>query len=468
MFVGRSDELDTLERLYSIDKFQLVVIHGRRRVGKTTLIKEFIKDKPAIFFVANEANDYINIEMFSKKVYEYFNMPSSIGSFGDWNNAFDFIFEKAKESRIILVIDEFPYAAAENKSLKSILQNTIDHKLQNTNLFMILCGSQVSFMENEVLGHKSPLFGRRTAQLKIEGFDYYDAAKMIKSYSNEDKIKLFSCIGGTPHYLSLINPSLGFDSNIKELFFDVSGYLYDEPMMLLRQELREPAMYNSIISAIAAGASRLNEIATKIGESTSKTIKYIDTLRNLNILNKSFPFGENPANSRKGIYKVSDNCFNFWYRYVFPNKQGIEQGVGQAVAEKEVFPSLSTYIGKPPFENICLQYVMRQNKQYALPFVATSFGNWWGNDRQKKKQADVDVIAANKAEKKILLGECKWKSSFDDVAEIEALINKEYLFPGFAEYHYMFFSKKEYSKAACKMSNKHKNLDLINMDMLYA
>ena len=174
------------------------------------------------------------------------------------------VYKRQKEQQFVLAFDEFPYAAAENLSLKSIFQNAIDHLLKDSRLFLILCGSQVSFMENEVLGYKSPLFGRRTAQFKLEGFDYYDAARMLEGFCDEDKIRLYSCIGGTPHYLVQVSPHETFEENIQRLYFDISGYLYNEPMMLLQQELREPAMYNSIISVIARGASRLNEIATGI------------------------------------------------------------------------------------------------------------------------------------------------------------------------------------------------------------
>lgn len=467
MFVGREEELSTLEKLYSKDNFQLVVMYGRRRVGKTTLINKFIQNKKAIFFAAQEANDFMNIELFSQKIYSFFDIPLSTGSFKAWNDAFEFIAEKAKKESFILVIDEFPYAAEANKSLNSILQNYIDHKFKETKLFMILCGSQISFMENEVLGHKSPLFGRRTAQMKIDGFDYYDAAKMMEGFSFEDKIKLYSCIGGTPHYLSQIDKSLTYEENIKDLYFNVSGYLYEEPTMLLQQELREPAMYNSIISAIASGASKLNDIATKINEDTSKTVKYINTLLNLKILHKEYPFGDNPAKSRKGIYRISDNCYKFWYKYVFLNKQGIEQGMGNVIADGSALSDISNYIGKQVFEEICRQYIIRQNKLFKLPFVATSVGLWWGQDNQEKKQTDFDIIADNKSENKVLLGECKWRNDFDEVKEIEKLMSKTYLMPGYDEYYFVFFSKSTYTKAAKQLENNHTNLKLITLVDLF-
>lgn len=467
MFVGRNEELNRLEKLYSKDKFQLVVMYGRRRVGKTTLINEFIKNKRAIFFAAQEANDYMNLQLFSEKVMDFFGVSQSLGAFNSWNGAFNFIADKAKTEKFVLAIDEFPYAVEENKSIQSILQNIIDHELKNTNIFIILCGSQISFMENEVLGYKNPLFGRRTSQMKLEGFDYYDSATMMEKFRNEDKIKLYSCIGGTPHYLSQIDDTLSFEDNIKELFFDISGYLYDEPMMLLQQELREPAMYNSIISAIASGASKLNEISTKINEDSSKTSKYINTLLNLKILIKEYPFGDNPAKSRKGIYRIADNCYNFWYRYVFLNKSGIEKGVGSDIAENMVFPNLSDFIGKPAFEEICMQYVIRKNKEKKLPFIATDFGSWWGNDNKEKKQSDFDIVVDNKMENKVLLGECKWRNDISDVREINKLMEKTYLMPHYLEYYFIFFSKINFSSEAKELERTLSNLKLVTLDMLF-
>ena len=467
MFVGRNEELEKLNTLYKRNNFQMVVIYGRRRIGKTTLISEFVKDKKSIFFSAEEANDGLNLETISNKIFDTFNIPKDkIGGFKSWKDVFDFLGEKSKKERIILVIDEFPYAAQANKSLKSILQNCIDQTLKDSQLFLILCGSQISFMEEEVLGYKSPLFGRRTAQMKLEAFDYYTASIMMKSFGNEDKIKLYSVIGGIPYYLSKINENLSFEDNVKELYFDKSGYLYDEPMMLLRQELREPALYNSIICAIASGASKLNEISTRINEETSKTIKYITTLINLQILYKEFPFGEDISKSKKGIYKISDNCYRFWYKNVFLNKSGIESGIGEKIAQN-VLDNINNFIGKPAFEEICLQYIIRKNKDEKLPFLATRFGNWWGNDNEQKQQTDIDLVADNREEKKIILGECKWRNDIKDVQEILKLIDKKKIFPNYNEYYFYFFSKEKFSKEAKELTKTYKNLNLVDLDMLF-
>ena len=467
MFVSRTQELNALQKLYERKKFQMVVIYGRRRVGKTTLINKFIEGKPALFFAAQEANERLNLQMFSERAYEFFDLPKSTSVFSNWYDALMFIADKAKTQKFILAIDEFPYLAESNKGLKSILQNIIDHELLESKLYLILCGSQISFMENEVLGYKSPLFGRRTAQFRIEGFDYYDAAEMLGDVSNEERIKYYACIGGTPHYLAQIDARLSFEENIKELFFQTQGYLYGEPVMLLQQELREPALYNSIIAAIATGASRLNDISTKIGEDTSKTIKYINTLMGLKILRKEYPFGDNPERSRKSVYKIWDNCYRFWYRYVFLHKTVIEAGSGSDIADHFVFPSLSSFIGKPAFEEICRQYVIRQNKLKTLPFLASDIGIWWGSDSRKKTNADFDVVADNRLEKKILLCECKWKTSLIDVMEVKKLMSKTYLMPDYDNYHFMFFSKSSYSAESKRLEHESDNLTLVTLDMLF-
>jgi AAA+ ATPase superfamily predicted ATPase len=454
MFVGRENELNSLETLFAKETFQCVIIYGRRRMGKTTLIKQFVANREAIFWTAQEANDHHNLRSFSEQVYQFFNIPKTTGSFADWNDAFAFIAEKARERRFILALDEFPYAAQANHELRSIMQNSIDHRLKDTGLFLILCGSHIGFMESAVLGYKSPLFGRRTAQMKIEGFDYLDASRMLRGFSHGDIVKTYACVGGTPHYIAQIDPSVSFEQNITNLYFNSTGYLYDEPLMLLRQELREPAVYNSIITAIAGGASRLNDIANKAGEDVSKTSKYLHTLTEIRLLRKNVPFGENPAKSRKSIYQIADNCFAFWYRYVFLMRDAIEKGAGAAIARQLVFPGLSAFIGKPCFEDICLQYIVRLNQQAKLSFLAAQFGKWWGADPVKHQQTDIDVVAHSADGGEVLLGECKWRNETSGSAEIESLLDKARLLPGYRAYHYCFFSKAPFSAEAARLAER--------------
>jgi AAA+ ATPase superfamily predicted ATPase len=474
MFFGRMKELDTLETMYKKPGFEMLVLYGRRRIGKTTLTSQFIRNKPAIFFSAQEANDKMNLEVFSKLLYQFFGL-AGLPAFTDWNGAFLFLAEKARNKRLILVIDEFPYAAGANKGLKSILQNAIDHMFKNTNLFIILSGSQIGFMENEVMGYKSPLFGRRTAQMKLSGFDYIDAASMFSKYSSEDKIRLYSCIGGTPYYLARIDKQLSFEKNLEMLFFNPAGYLYEEPLMLLKQELREGAVYNSIISAIAMGATRLNEISSITGEERSKVIKYLDTLIGLNILHKEFPFGENPEKSRKGIYRIRDNCYRFWYRYVFTNKAVIEQGAG-ATLLKMYLPELNSYIGGP-FEEICMQYMIRMNNLSALPFMFTQSGRWWGPSQKTRQHEEIDMVFSDTSGKHFIFAECKWRNELKDTSVLEGLIEKSNLLkhdytnrvstkPQQDVFYYLF-SKASFSKSCESLAKQMGNVALIGLKELF-
>ena len=291
---------------------------------------------------------------------------------------------------------------------------------------------------------------------------------MIPAASCEDKMKYYASVGGTPHYLAQIDSNISFEENIKSLFFEPRGFLYSEPTMLLQQELREPAMYNSIIAAIATGSSRLNEISTKIGEDSSKTIKYIKTLLDLKILQKINPFGDNPERSKKGIYSISEHCFRFWYRFVFLNKTSIESGLGEEVADNMVFPEFPAFVGKHAFESACRQYILRRNKDRSLPFTATNIGSWWGNDPVAKENTDIDVVADNKREGQIILGECKWRNEPTDAGDIMKLISKTSLISGYEEYRYMFFSKAPYTEAAKQIERDRENVELVNLDMLYS
>jgi AAA+ ATPase superfamily predicted ATPase len=187
----------------------------------------------------------------------------------------------------------------------------------------------------------------------------------------------------------------------------------------------------------------------------------------LKILHKEFPFGDNPERSRKGIYLISDNCYRFWYRYVFLNKTGIESGIGADIADSLVFPMLPTFIGKPVFEDICRQYLILRNKEKALPILATNFGTWWGNDPKEKKNTDIDIVADNKIEKNILLCECKWKEEPTGSADIQKLISKANLISGYNECYFAFFSKSSYTDASKRLEKENEHLRLLTYSALF-
>ena len=252
MFIGRERELSEFDALYRQDRFQLFVLYGRRRVGKTTFLREFCKDKPCIFYSAEQSNDKLNLEKFSARVFSHYG-ETDLEPFASWEKALLYIHRRQSAERLVLVFDEFPYLAAVSPSVLSVLQHLVDHTLKDGKLFIVLCGSYMGFMEKEVLSAKSPLFGRRTGQLHMKPFDYLTSAEFMPGFSNEEKLTLYGAAGGTAMYLGLVNRNKTLAENIEDMFLKPTGYLYEEPQLLLRQEVQEPGVYNAVIEAIAGG-----------------------------------------------------------------------------------------------------------------------------------------------------------------------------------------------------------------------
>lgn len=443
VFIGREKEIADLNELYSQDKFQLFVLYGRRRVGKTTLLNEFCKDKETIFYSAEQSNEKLNLEKFSSLVFNFYG-ENNLEPFSSWTNALSYIGDRQKDKKLVLVIDEFPYLVKKNKALLSELQHLIDHKLTRGNLFIIICGSYMGFMEKEVLGSKSPLFGRRTAQLHMKPFNYQTSSKFLNGFSNEEKLELYGAFGGTPLYLQQINNNESFEENIKRSYLKVTSYLYEEALLLLRQEVQEPGVYSAIIEAIASGYTKANEISTKIGEDSAKCLKYIKTLCELGILHKETPFGEKEA-SRKTIYGISDFMFRFWYRYFFANRTLIETGAQQAVWLKKIEPDYNGYMGLV-FEKVCADYLSDKNAKGELPILFTSIGRWWGTNPVTHGQEEIDLVANDR--KDYIFGECKWRNEKLDLSVLRELKTKADIFSKNRNNTYYFlFSKSGFTDA---------------------
>lgn len=470
MFVGRDTELKQLDRMYAKKGFQMAVVYGRRRVGKTTLIDAFAKGKPTLYFTAQQRSSLQNLVQFSRTVYAFFGMPEDSGSFPDWRSAFSFIAamaERRGDAPFLFVFDEFPYAAETEPSLPSVLQIAIDHEFKKTNVRIILCGSNEGFMESEVLGRKSPLYGRRTMQLKVKPFDCFDAALMLPGLTPEQCVAYYATFGGTPYYLAQVDVSASYEENVAELMFSTSGILYEEPLMLLRQELREPALYNSILDAIGSGETSPKRIAERAGVHATSISKYLKTLVDLGIVNREVSFGENPDTSRKALYALADPFFAYWYAFVSRNVGAIEAGAGAAAAQGNAFgQALSTYVGKQ-FETVCMQWVVRKNLAGELPFLASSFGRWWGTDPRDKTETDIDLIAADRQSRSILLGECKWRNSFDESKAIEALERRAPLVKGFSRRSYCLFTKNVPSEMTRKKARARDDLTLVSTNEMF-
>ena len=456
MFIGREKELGNLNRLYVSDKFEFAVIYGRRRVGKTAIINKFIEDKAAICFTGVETNEKQNLENFSKCILEYVTKKLVNTSFESFQAALEYVFELAREERIVLVIDEYPYVARASKSLASTLQLLIDKYKENSKLFLILCGSSMSYMEDQVLAYKAPLYGRRTAQFKVQPFEFREACQYFGELSKEDKALAYGIVGGTPQYLLQLNEKLSIEDNIKNTYLNPTSSIYEEPQNLLKQEVREPAIYNAIIAAVAAGYSKMSEISTKVGEDTSVCATYIKNLISLGIIKKETPLGEDSA--RKTIYSIEDNMFRFWYRFVPENTSIISRGA-MDLAYNRIKPHLSDYMGGI-FEEICKQYLWSLLLEGKCAIEFTDIGRWWGTNSKTRQQVEIDIMGI--ADKNTaLFGECKWTNEKVDLGVLEDLIEKSMLFH-YSNKHYYLFSKSGFTKGCTEKAEEMGNVTLVN------
>ncbi len=460
MFIGRERELNSLEKLYASDKFEFAVIYGKRRVGKTALINHFIRNKKAIYFMGVESNDKQNLENFSKNILEYGVGIQADTAFLSFQAALEYVFQLAEKERLILAIDEYPYVARSSRSLASTLQLLIDKYKENSKLMLILCGSSMSYMEDHVLAYKAPLYGRRTAQMKMLPFDFADACRYFKNFSDEDKALIYGIVGGTPQYLLQMDDKLSIEENIKNTFLNPTSSLFEEPENLLKQEVREPALYNAIITAIATGSARMAEISTKVGAETSVCAAYLKNLLALGLVQKETPYGEKA--SRKSIYAIDDNMFRFWYRFVPENYSIISRGASD-IAYKRMEPHLSDYMGKV-FEEICKQYLWKLLLKGQSPVEFGELGRWWGTDPFTHSQTEIDIMGEQDINT-ALFGECKWTNERVDTGVLETLAKRGQLFH-YGKIYLVLFAKRGFTKGCVDMANRMGNVMLVSYDDL--
>lgn len=467
MIIGRDYELNCLEDLYNSDKFEFLVLYGRRRIGKTALLTEFAKKHKCFYFLSQEKNIMLNLEEFATLIKNYFNMDYTPTA-DNWLQLVRILTEKIEQKlnqnpneKVCIIIDEFPFIAKDYPAIKSILQHTIDHIWQHKNIMLVLCGSSVSFMINEVLGYSSPLYGRRTANMELKPLNYIQASQFFPNFSNINKITAYTILGGIPYYLKTFNDKYTLKQNITQNIFSDLGLLKEEPQLLLKQEFREPTIYNSIIEAIATGSSKFNEISQKIKEETSKCASYMKNLQEVRIIKKIIPYGEN-TNSKKSIYTLSDFFFRFWYKYVFANSSELIL-LGEKDYTETIYNDISSVLGSA-FEEVCTQYLILQARAKKLPFVPNGIGKWWGNNAKKKSQDDIDIMGTNG--NKGLFCECKFRNEKFDLPELNDLISASEIFTEVTERYYYVFVKSGYTKAVIDESKKY-NIKLLTIDDLF-
>lgn len=423
MFIGRETELKFLNDKYETEGGQLVVLYGRRRVGKTETLREFCKGKPHIFFSCTQTTDRVQLQKFSKQILKE-DIPARnyVTEFADWEKAIRAVLDLPYgDKKKLLIIDEFPYMCKGNKSIPSILQNLWDTELRDANVMIVLCGSAMSFIEKELLAEKNPLYGRATGIYKMKEMGFYDAAKFFPDYSECDKVIAYSVLGGIPHYLRQWNPKLSVEENIKRNVLTKGCILYSEVDFLLHQEFRETPIYNSIIEAVALGNTTLNNISQKsLVEDTSKTSVYLKNLIELGIVEREFSVDtkvKEQANRNRGTYKLTDNFFRFWYAFGFANFSQLEDGDVDGVYEYIVEPALHE-LASFAFEDVCREFVCEMQKKNELPFRYSKMGRWTGKTTIRDINAEnglrlgeteIDILCIDRKAEKYLVGECKFK-----------------------------------------------------------
>lgn len=402
MFINRTAELAQLEKLYRSDRAELFVLYGRRRVGKTELLRAFCADKPHIFFIATLSSDRDQLAAFSQAIwgYNHASVPEDF-TWPSWDAAFAALADLP--GRPIVVLDEFTYLISGNKAIPSLLQKAWDGTLRTTQILLILCGSYIGMMEREVLGYQAPLYGRRTGGSYLHPLDLPAAAAFFPAYTPAQQIEAWAVLGGMPYYLAAFSDATDLISNIQQHILEPQGLLYNEPHLLLLEELREPRNYFSILRALAHGHTRINEIVQAAGLNDSQTVnRYLDTLQQLRIVRRLVPATESqPEKSRKGLYVIADAFLRFWFRYVHPSRSSLDLGLAQAVLAQRIQPTFDQFVSYA-FEEAAGQHVARLARQGALPFVPERVGKWW--DRAD----EIDVVAISEAEQALLVGECKW------------------------------------------------------------
>ena len=406
-FVDREAELRALEREYTRTDASFVVVYGRRRVGKTELISQFIRNKRALYYLATEEPELQNLEGFQSVAADF--LESDLlraARISRWEDIFREIARAcgAGDERAVIVIDEFQYLGRANPAYPSIFQRVWDTMLKDANVMLILCGSLISLMKDQVLSEESPLYGRRTAQIRMGQIPYAYYKEFFPGRSTRELVERYAVTGGVPKYIELFEDEKDVYSAIAANVLDRSGFLYDEPNFLLQREVPDVGTYFALIRSIAGGAHRPNEISRAFGLKQTSLSKYLKTLVDLDVLERQVPVTEgNPDKSKKALYGVKDNFLRFWFKFVLPNLSYLETGRTAAVEKRIRAHFIDAHVAYV-YEDVCRERLWDMADEGLLEFIPDRIGRWWsGND-------EIDVAGINESERSAAWGECKfWK-----------------------------------------------------------
>lgn len=459
-FIGRTAELSVMEEHYSSRRFELCVMYGRRRVGKTTLVNRFCKDKPTVFFSAVEGSASENLSFLSAAIMEAIpgSIPNSV--FATFNDALIQIFELAKHERLVFVVDEYPYLVQSYPAISSQLQHLIDRYQQESQLYIILNGSSMSQMTKEFFTNNRPLYGRKTFQLKLRPFDFFTMRDYFAKTRPQLLPEIYGAFGGTPRYFGFYREDWGFQRNIISSYLSIGASLLEEPDAVLKKEVREPAAYNTIFASIAQGAHKYSELSSKSQLESGNVTGYLDTLVFLDLIRREMP--AYTREKKRTLYVIDDNMFRFWYRFVARSLSLINSNRPE-IAYRAVEEGLGQYMGAV-FEQICLEYLWHVNGRGVLPLDFAEAGRWWGANPITKSDAEIDILAYD-GDKHALFAECKWSTTKVNEAVLEEISEKA-LLPQFArvkQKSVALFSKSGFTKACEQAAGKRDDVLLVSL-----
>ena len=468
-FIGRKNELHTLNTEYNRNS-SFVVIYGRRRVGKTTLIKEFLKNKTAFYYLATEELESQSMKRLANVIARTTkNTLLQKIEFTDWLDLFQLIADYKPEEKKVLVIDEFPYLVRTNSAFPSILQNAWDEFLKDSNVMLILSGSLIGMMQKHALSYDSPLYGRRTAQMRLTPLSFTSIYE-TQNLPFEQAVEQFALTGGVPKYLEFFEDGRPLEEQLKDAVFSKNGFLYEEPNFLLKSESLTAVNYFSIIKTIADGNHKLGKIASAIGQESSSLTPYLSTLSDLGFIEKRTPITEkNPEKSRKGLYFIADNFLRFWFCYVYPYKGELELDNMQIVLD-EIHKDFKEKFVAFAYEDICKDIFAKLCSNNAISFVPSRIGSYWFNDYDG--DTEIDVMSVDHQNKQVFVGECKYHTKPVDAtvyfALKEKVDNAAEIRKSFPKYNviYGLFSKGGFTKRMLDIAKENPNILLIHEDHL--
>ena len=420
-FINREKERAFLESEYNKESASFIVIYGRRRIGKTSLIKEFIKDKSALFFLATEESESENRKTFKSAVSEYIKNPLlAQADVTNWEELFSYIVNDVTHDRKLIIIDEFQYIGKANHAFVSILQKIWDTLLSDTNIMLILCGSLVNMMYSQTLSYDSPLYGRRTGQIKMKqiAFRYY--RDFFPTADQRQLIENYAVTGGVPKYIESFEPYDNVYTAIERCVMSKESYLYEEPAFLLEKEVQDVGSYFSIIKTIASGKEKQSEIASALNVAQTNLPKYLKTLIDLDILKREVPATEDkPEKSKMGLYKIKDNYIRFWFRFIYPYRSYIEMDNTDFVMQKIKAGFVANHAAYV-YEDICRrEYMPDLVANGSWSFTPTRIGRWWD-----RSDTEIDIVAIDESSENVIFGECKFTNEPMDVDVYYHLLEK--------------------------------------------